>query len=213
MQDSGPEKRAQDVSNFLSQNKDLDTALNTAIGPLQYTDYYVFNGDPKKQLLLGQTPAPGNRTFLDIQQTVRGPGGSTNKVPKQCFDSSGNPHNLSVMINTVQPENRGLLYSLFESAQELKNNTATIDVAKNSYECKPVKVPVSDIWKYPMTEERYVLKQEVKSSPANSKEPFHQSRDAVFSEYEKNPIHDPIVWFYFGSMIMIFAFMIYKLHP
>jgi hypothetical protein len=186
----------QNLSTYLNTNPDLDSALNYVMGPLQYTNFYYKDPavqDPKDQLVLGQPPLPGNRTFLDIKQLSRAP--SSNVAPTQCYDASGNPHNLSVLIDTVQKNavlNHGLLYSLYASVKDFDNGISNPDISSNPYLCKPVQVPISDNPNSPSSDVRYV--------------PLKEG----FSEYEKNPLRDPIVWFYFASIAIILCAMILR---
>jgi hypothetical protein len=173
------------VSSYLDTKPTFDSALNYTIGPLQYTNFYYKDPaaqDPAAQLLLGQPPLPGNKTFIDVQRNrVMSPGSAPAPSIKQCYDASGNPHNLSVLIDTVQNNSdpKGLLYSLYASVQDFNNGISKIDASRNPYLC--VNSPGSD---------KYVLK-----------ESFSQ-----IEEYEKNPLYDPIVWFYFCSVVLILCY-------
>lgn len=192
---------SKNVSTYLDTNPDLNSALNYVLGPLQYTNFYYKDPavqDPKDQLVLGQPPLPGNRTFLDIKRLSKSPSGQNapNGAPTQCYDASGNPHNLSVLIDTVQKNaglsNQGLLYSLYASAKDFDDGISSVDISSNPYLCKPVQVPISDDPNSPSSDVRYV--------------PLKEG----FSEYEKNPLHDPIVWFYFASIAIILCAMILR---
>ena len=233
------------VSSYLDTKPTFDSALSYTLGPLQYTNFYYKDPaiqDPAAQLLLGQPPLPGNRTFIDVQRnTVMSPGSAPSPSIKQCYDASGKPHNLSVLIDTVQNNSdpKGLLYSLYASVQDFNNGISKIDASRNPYLCKNspgsakyvLKESFSQDQEYqhypPGNQEEYnsfksriterrggVWKSE--GFPMKGLESFRNPEDfeevgfgrpgVPPKEYEKNPLYDPIVWFYFCSVVLILCY-------
>jgi hypothetical protein len=228
----GPELYSKQVSDFIKQAPDSTSMYNFAFGTLPSSNFS--KTDPTKQLLLGQTPLPGSREFIDIQRIPKNPGGA----PRQCFDACGNAQNLSTLIDTVQqsrvmsdPVNRGLLYSLFASAQDFDYGISNLDIYKNPYSCKEIRAKNSDGTQN--GDGRYVLNSDLPANspstpkspstsngpstskspstsngPSTSKSPSIESFESQYPKiYEKNPLYDPIVWFYFGSIGVILCFM------
>ncbi len=170
-----------DPQGFYNNIKPDKNLIQDTLGlssPSSYSSFYSPGINPNdtyvKELVLGHTSAaknktsfPGNRTFVDIKSSSSSPAGTT---PKQCYDDSGNPHNLSVLVDTVNkttmqsdPKNQGLLYSLFDSVQDLQKGISNIGSKSNPYYCKPITAIINDV-DQSKSDIKYVLNSDISES-------------------------------------------------